>query len=122
VTLNLGQQRMAKAMPERTLQESVRKIAKDLPTLLYYHVHRAQHSPAGFPDCVFLNKVTGAVVYAELKREGERPSPAQQEWIDALHLRHHVFLWKPTDLIDGTIARTLIELAGPEPEGLTTRR
>lgn len=52
---------------------------------LWYHPHRSEHSPAGFPDLVLCRPPR--VVYLELKRN--RPSPGhptadQQEWLDAL--------------------------------------
>jgi hypothetical protein len=114
---NLGQARMAREMPERVLQEHVRVLARDLG-LLYYHVHLSQHSPAGFPDCVFLTD-RGRIAYAELKREGAAPTAVQQRWLDALAATGApVYVWRPSDLLAGTIAARLVELAGRA----TTRR
>lgn len=102
---------VARQMLEKVLQERVRRIARELG-LLYYHTHLAKHSPAGFPDCVFLT-ATGRIAYAELKREGQRPSPEQQRWLDALALTGApVWVWRPTQLLDGTVARALAQLAG----------
>ncbi|HEX5326194.1 MAG TPA: hypothetical protein VFW75_05965, partial [Acetobacteraceae bacterium] len=54
---------------------------------IWYHTHRAQFSPAGFPDLVLVRPPR--IVYAELKgydsrsRRGQ-PTADQQEWIELL--------------------------------------
>lgn len=73
---------------------------------LAYHTHRSDHSEAGFPDLIL---VRGARLLAvELKRDGARPTPAQQKWLDALELAGTVtMVWRPVDWHDGTIEETL---------------
>lgn len=100
---------VAKAMPEAELEENIRQLCKHL-RLLRYHTHLSKHSPAGFPDDVYVGP--GGVAYAELKREGEDPTPAQQEWIDALRQHGHtVYVWRPSDWLSGDITRALTALS-----------
>lgn len=98
-----------------------------------YHTHRSQHSPAGFPDLCLVHPGAGRLVFAELKREKRsNPTPAQVAWLDALgviadrvvrpgtiparvpeQITGHpvasvdVYLWRPSDLLDGSIERIL---------------
>lgn len=84
---------------------------------LGYHTHRSQHSPAGFPDLALVRR--GRFVLAELKRQGPRykTTPAQDRWLTELgrvadidgvdNPRIAVYLWRPIDLLDGTITRLL---------------
>lgn len=116
------QMKIARAMTERVLQERVRQTFL-WAGWLFYHTHRAEHSPAGFPDCVGVRE--DRLVFAELKRQDEnrhQPSAEQQRWLDALGKiaelmrtcgpiydapRIEVYLWRPLDLIDGTVAKIL---------------
>lgn len=122
------QEAIAGAMREAELQENVRQQSI-LTGWLYYHTHRSQHSPAGFPDTVCI-RITGGdfrLLFAELKREDENPSDAQQEWLSKLtefskrisqlsrftkglgfSLRLDVFVWRPTQWLDGTIEKALV--------------
>ncbi|BCW96778.1 MAG: VRR-NUC domain-containing protein [Fimbriimonadales bacterium] len=52
---------------------------------------------AGFPDLVLARG--GRVLFVELKREGRRPSPQQQAWLDALAgcAGVEVYVWTPRD-------------------------
>jgi len=54
------------------------------PRFLYYHTHRSDRSPAGFPDGVLLDRVLHRLYFWELKREEYEPPPAQQAWLSAL--------------------------------------
>lgn len=74
---------------------------------LYYHTHRSDRSPAGFPDLVLVRGTR--LVFAELKRTGGRLSPAQREWFDALTrlfresvvgrgtVQVEMYVWQPQD-------------------------
>lgn len=109
MTLTAAQAAIAKAMKERDLEQSVANMCRDL-RLLRYHTHRSQHSPAGFPDDVIVGP--GGMLYRELKREGENPSPAQEKWL--LALADHgcdVGVWRPTDLVSGVIAEQLAAIS-----------
>ena len=89
-----------------------------------YHTHRSQHSPAGFPDLVLVRR--GRLVFAELKRQAARhqPTPEQAAWLqdltkvaenaEAAELEAGtsfgivgVHLWRPLDLLDGTVEAAL---------------
>lgn len=97
----------ARTMLERDLEEAVRRLALSTGWLRY-HTLRPKGSPAGFPDDVLLRD--GRLIFAELKREGERPSEEQTRWLhglEAVAAALEVYVWRPRDLLDGTIARIL---------------
>ncbi len=62
---------------------------------------------AGTPDLIMAGN--GRLVIAELKSHTGKLGPGQDEWLEALRQVDgvEVFLWKPTDWIDGTIEQTL---------------
>lgn len=87
-----------------------------------YHTHRSEHSPAGFPDLCLVKD--GRLVFAELKTERGKTTEDQDGWLEDLGIvedvaRHRttvedahrpivsVYLWRPSDLLDGTIATAL---------------
>ena len=95
----------ALAMPEAHLEEHVRTICRDLG-VIYVHHRRSQETEAGFPDDVLIGP--GGVLFRELKRTGCNPTPAQTHMIAALaEAGADVAVWRPIDLIDGTILETL---------------
>lgn len=52
----------------------------------------------GFPDLVL---VRDRVIFAELKRDTEKPSSAQRDWLDALERAGvEVYVWRPADFDD----------------------
>ena len=112
ITTNELRAQQAATMPERELQENVRQLCKSL-NALYYHTHRSDRSPAGFPDCVIVTRPTlsgkiGRAIFAELKSEKGRHSPEQHEWIAELYYAgQEVYTWRPSDWLDGTIERIL---------------
>lgn len=75
-----------------------------------YHTHDSRHSPSGFPDEVLLR--SPRIIFAELKRQGSKPKPAQQAWLDELadfaarapripeapYPSVEVYIWRPSDL------------------------
>jgi hypothetical protein len=85
------------AMAERALQELVRQ-ACGVNGWLYYHTHRSQHSPAGFPDTMVIQGER--LVAAELKREGQEPTPAHRQWLEAFQQVQVIetYVWRPSDL------------------------
>lgn len=95
---------------EKALQSLVEATAMQLG-LLCYHTHDSRRSAAGFPDCTIVGK--RGIVFAELKREKGKPTPAQEKWLWELG-RHNggpvwVCLWKPSDWPE--IKRTLEAIA-----------
>lgn len=68
-----------------------------------YHTYDARRSAAGFPDLVLWRD---RVVYAELKRVGEKPRPSQRVALDGLaSAGAEVYLWTLDDLVE--ISRVL---------------
>lgn len=84
-------------MPERVLLAQVREIAKRCG-FATYHTHLSKKSEPGFPDVVLLKPPL--LLFAELKRQGERPTAAQHAWLTALGQVQQVaaHLWYPADL------------------------
>lgn len=106
----------AKAMTEAELTASLVALAEALGWTFRYHTHDSRRSPAGFPDEVLVHPRQRRLVFAELKRQKGRVSPAQREWLDALELAGaEAYLWRPADLLDGTIGRILRERPLIEP-------
>ena len=124
----------ARAMTERQLLDGILGTPRNPGIALAlgwrgYHTHRSQHSPAGFPDLTRVK--AGRLIFAELKTERGKTSPEQDAWLadlEAVELlgRDHalgrsvtivtkpvleplvrVYVWRPADLLDGTIARAL---------------
>lgn len=92
---------------EKQFESQVKGLAKVFGWL-YYHTWRSIHSPAGFPDCVMVRPPR--LIFAELKTEKGKVSPAQDEWLDILiqlrqSIPYHnsyiinpeVYLWRPSD-------------------------
>jgi hypothetical protein len=115
----------AAAMTEAALLGTVRRLAVVFGWLTY-HTHRSDRSEPGFPDLVLVRQ--GRLIFAELKRQKTRPTTAQRRWLDALTVVAaplevpdpcgfetdqpfpspvEVHLWRPLDLLDGTIERVL---------------
>lgn len=100
----------AKRMREvPTLNEEVRALARQFG-LLAYHTHDSRRSAAGFPDWVLVGT---RVLFRELKREGEKPTPAQQAFLDRLAAAGaDVGVWRPIDLLTHRIH---LEMAAVSP-------
>jgi hypothetical protein len=93
-------------MSEATLLEKVRRLARELGYLTY-HTHDSRRSEPGFPDLVLVGH---RVIYAELKRMTGPTRPDQKKWLAALAAGGaEVHLWRPIDLLDGTITAVLTQ-------------
>lgn len=100
---------VAERMYEKDLQERVRRLARHYG-VRYYHTHTAKFSPAGFPDVVMV--APPRVMFRELKRQHEKPTAAQREWLDDLAASGcDVGVWRPLDLIECRIDAELADLA-----------
>lgn len=66
---------------EKNFEQLVKELAQ-VNNWLYYHTWKSIHSVAGFPDCVFVRD--DIVIFAELKTEKGKVTPAQQQWLEAL--------------------------------------
>jgi hypothetical protein len=98
---------MARSIDEAALQAQVLRIAGHTGWRAY-HTHDSRRSAAGFPDLVLAHPRAGRVVFAELKSEAGRLSRAQLAWLtDLAAAGAHTHVWRPADLLDGTITTTL---------------
>jgi hypothetical protein len=90
-------------MPEAALLQQVRALAREAGYALWYHTHRSDHSPAGFPDVILVRPEPGrGAVYAlECKTRTGKVSLAQQTWLAALDGKMvHARVVRPADLAD----------------------
>lgn len=100
----LAEQRAA-AMTEAQLLTAVRDAAR-YAGWDTYHAHDSRRSEPGWPDLVIAGH--GRVLFRELKTQKGRVTPDQHRWLANLYLAGLDFgIWRPTDLIDGTITRAL---------------
>jgi hypothetical protein len=96
-------------MSEKSLQRAVMDMAR-VYGFLVYHVPDSRHvTSAGFPDLVLLHTKTGRLLWVELKSDTGRIRPEQHLWINRLSMRHEVYVWRPTDLLSGSIKSVLQE-------------
>ncbi len=90
---------------EKAFMQNVLDLAR-LTGWRCYHTHDSRRSAAGFPDLVMARD--GRVLFAELKSEAGRVSPAQRDWLTALASCAEVFVWRPSDWsqIEWTLRRS----------------
>jgi hypothetical protein len=69
------------AVYEADLQYVIRQAA-NLHKWHCYHTYDSRRSEPGFPDLVIAGY--GQLIIWELKRQSEKPTEAQQEWLDTL--------------------------------------
>ncbi len=83
-------------IPEKDLQGQVEHLLR-LFCWRYYHTWNSRRSVEGFPDLIALRRDRGLV--AELKKEGEEPTPEQQNWLDEFEeAGFEVYVWRPADI------------------------
>ena len=82
---------------EKQFEQQIKDLA-ELFGRSYYHTHRSQFSPAGFPDCIMAStERKPLLIAAELKVGNNQPTFEQYVWI-----RFFQFLGEQTDgLVDG---------------------
>jgi len=61
---------------EAHFQSQLVSAAKRMGWSLVYHTRFSTQSEPGFPDLVLVNTRQQRVIFAELKRDGEDPTPA----------------------------------------------
>ena len=81
-------------MTETQFQELVVGFA-ETHGWLTYHTFDSRRSQAGFPDLTMVRH--GRLVFAELKSAAGKVTEDQQRWIEALGVRHEVYVWRPAD-------------------------
>lgn len=98
---------VARKMTERQLEDQLRELIKSYQ-LKGFHVwqQHAQRAERGFPDWVIAGP--GGHLFRELKREGEKPTPRQEEWLALLaYGGADAGVWRPSDLLSGQMAAEL---------------
>lgn len=92
--------------PEKTFQQQVINLARQLGWKAY-HPYDSRRSVPGYPDLTLCHAEHG-VIWAELKTEKGRVSPAQREWLDHLTAAGQTaVIWRPRQWADRTIHEAL---------------
>jgi hypothetical protein len=96
---------------EAQFQASVVKLA-ELFGYRWYHTHRSDRSPSGFPDLVLVRParrgLASRLIFAELKAQRGSVTPDQHTWLTTLmEAGAEVYLWRPADFrtIETTLRR-----------------
>src|SRR5690348_14234336 len=113
----------AKGMSEDDLLRSVVEIALKLHYLVYHALtartlsdwRTSMMGHIGFPDLVltrdpydWMSSHTARLLFVELKSSRGRVGEHQQLWLDVLRdAGAEVHIWRPIDLMDGTIVAVL---------------
>lgn len=113
------ERQVAAAMSEAVLQTKAEAAARQLGWLAYHAPDNrpirarsgrtyVQNVRAGFPDLVLVHPREHRIMYRELKRQGQSPTPEQREWLAALEAAGaDVGVWRPADLLSGRIVSEL---------------
>jgi hypothetical protein len=72
-------------MTEKQLQAQVNRELRQAGWQVYHTLH-SLGSDAGYPDITAAHEGQGRLLFAELKRRGKRPTPAQARWLETLTL------------------------------------
>ena len=95
-----GRAKARRKSPEEKFQADIKKWA-EANGWLYYHTHRSDRSPKGFPDVVMVRG--GRIIFAELKAGKNKATTEQLKWLDELGKAEvlgsnvSVYLWYPFD-------------------------
>ena len=105
----------AAAMTEAELMEHIRDLVAGLG-LLVHHAHDSRRSwGAGYPDLCIVGKA--AVLWRECKTEHGSLTAEQRAWGHALQRAGQNWrIWRPRDLLDGSIGRELATAAAVQLE------
>ncbi len=89
---------------EADFQEWLRQlVALPIYGYAYYHTHRSQHSPSGFPDTVLLRlEPKPRLIFTELKTDDAVSQPSIDQWLWLQMLQQigepvEAYLWRPSD-------------------------
>lgn len=90
-------------LKESDFQEWLRQLA-EVYGYMFYHTHRSQFSPSGFPDIVMVRlEPKPRLIFIELKTDDLKHSqPSIDQWVWLYILQHigkpvECFLWRPSD-------------------------
>lgn len=106
-------QAMAEDKGDESVEAHLRAYLRDFGLTLAYHPWRqhAKRAREGWPDWSLAGP--GGFMVRELKRQREKPTPAQEAWLDAMEAAGvDVGVWKPCCVLSGRMARQLAALAG----------
>jgi hypothetical protein len=96
-----------------SIEAHLRRYLTDLHLPLAYHPWRehAKRAREGWLDWAIAGD--GGYIMRELKRQSEKPTAAQEMWLDTLeHAGEDVGVWKPCCVLSGRMARELAVVAG----------
>jgi hypothetical protein len=118
--LSPGLMKIALAMSEEQLLSKVTLGTRREPGMCkmlglgWIHHRRSEMTNPGWPDLVIKAPIGRVgVMFRELKRQKEKPTAAQREWLDALSAAGlDADWWRPSDYLSGRVARELAALAG----------
>lgn len=97
--------KVAAAMSEDELLAQVRRACVAL-RLRTYHTYSSRRSEPGFPDLVIVGP--RGVLWRELKTARGRLTEPQKDWLGDLTQAHqNAAVWRPIDLLNGTIVTEL---------------
>lgn len=106
----------AAGMTEEDLEDAVRRLVADYGALGWpvqaFHPWKlhARRAAAGYPDWTFAGP--GGVMWRELKTMAGRPTAEQKQWLEVLRQAGaDAAVWRPADLLDGTVAGELAVIA-----------
>ena len=105
---------IARSISEKALSDHVVSLARMLGFLVHRDpTWRATGTDPGYPDLTLLSP-DGFIIFAELKAQDGRMSPAQEAWglllynlMCATGNIADYYVWRPSDWLDGTIERVL---------------
>ncbi|SRR6266496_1878969 len=105
----------AAAMSEAELMEHVRALAAGLGLHAFHAADSRRSWGRGYPDLTITGR--GGVIWRECKTESGSLSAEQRQWGDALKRAGQNWrVWRPADLLDGSIGRELASLAAVQLE------
>jgi hypothetical protein len=98
-------------MSEDELMEKIRVMCYDL-RLLVFHAYDSRRSwGPGFPDLVIVGP--GGILFVEVKNAVNSLRVDQRRWGSAIFRAGGLWaIWRPAQLVNGTIARQLAAIAG----------
>ena len=93
-----ARQRLAEQVSERTLQDTIVRLAKVFG-FLAYHTYDSRRSAPGFPDLVLCHPERGETLFMELKTQKGKVRKEQRQWLDALQAAgQRAYLIRPLDM------------------------
>ena len=105
---------VATSISEKALLATVLELGEAYGWMVYHVMDTfpaARVTARGFPDLTMIRPEGGTLLFIELKSEKGRLSPEQKRYRDALSNCEgcHYYLWRPSDLLDGTIEKHMKE-------------